>query len=391
MTRLKSLIGYRPVREPVPASVPTRVNGGLQASRLIHGIQDPSGLKQWTLGDWDVLLRLAKSANLIGRLALAAQRGDVWAVVPAPVRPHLLSAIALITHQRSAVQWEARHIQSALGGQPFPVVLLKGAAYALANLRAAQGRLFGDVDVLVPRERMAEAEALLMMHGWSSGSVDPYDERYYRQWMHELPPMTHRMRGTVVDLHHNVLPLTAKWVPAATLFLADSQPVAGSSLRVLSPEDRVVHSATHLFHEGELKNGLRDLFDLDALLREGLEADPAFAERVLDRARQHDLVWPVQLAFRYSRHFLSTPISDGLLEQAGQSPGAVTWGLPWMDFVYHRALLPDHPVCRSWSTSLARSWVYLRSHVLRMPLDKLVVHLTRKAVMRLYKSTSRTE
>lgn len=389
MTRLKSLIGSLLVIETVPIS--EHLDGRGYANLLIQGVQNPPCLKKWALVDWDVLLRLAKSSNLIGRLALAAQQEDVWSTVPVPVQPHLLSALALVTHQRSAVQWEARHIQNALGGLQFPVVLLKGAAYALTDLSAAQGRLFGDVDVLVPREHMAEAESQLMMHGWSSGSVDPYDERYYRQWMHEIPPMTHRMRGTVIDLHHNVLPLTAKWVPAAALFLADSQPVVGSLLRVLSPEDRVIHSATHLFHEGELKNGLRDLFDLDALLREGLEADSAFAERVLARARQHNLVWPVQLCFRYSRYFLNTPISDEVHAQAGRSPGAVTWGLPLMDWVYHRVLMPDHPICHSGSVFIARTWIYLRSHVLRMPLGKLAVHLARKAFMRLYKNTSRSD
>ena len=37
---------------------------------------------------------------------------------------------------------------------------------------------------------------------------------------------------------------------------------------VLAPEDMVLHSATHLFNEGEFDRGLRDLNDLDLLLRE---------------------------------------------------------------------------------------------------------------------------
>ncbi len=38
---------------------------------------------------------------------------------------------------------------------------------------------------------------------------DPYDDLYYRRWMHELPPLVHSERGQLVDVHHTILPLTA--------------------------------------------------------------------------------------------------------------------------------------------------------------------------------------
>jgi hypothetical protein len=37
----------------------------------------------------------------------------------------------------------------------------------------------------------------------------------------------------------------------------------------------VLHSATHLFYDGELNHGLRDLVDLDDLLRHFSGADAA--------------------------------------------------------------------------------------------------------------------
>jgi len=50
----------------------------------------------------------------------------------------------------------------------------------------------------------------LMLEGWVSGHRSAYDQRYYRKWMHEIPPMTHIRRQTVLDLHHNILPETAR-------------------------------------------------------------------------------------------------------------------------------------------------------------------------------------
>ncbi|RXL80730.1 hypothetical protein EO238_31730, partial [Citrobacter sp. AAK_AS5] len=81
------------------------------------------------------------------------------------------------------------------------IVVLKGAAYAMARLPVADGRIFGDVDILVPHETLADVESALMLAGWASIHRDPYDQRYYRMWMHEIPPMRHLHRGTVIDVH----------------------------------------------------------------------------------------------------------------------------------------------------------------------------------------------
>lgn len=34
--------------------------------------------------------------------------------------------------------------------------------------------------------------------GWKMKAEDNYDEHYYRGWMHELPPMQHNVRGTLL-------------------------------------------------------------------------------------------------------------------------------------------------------------------------------------------------
>ena len=37
-----------------------------------------------------------------------------------------------------------------------------------------------------------------------------YDQRYYREWMHELPPLLHVRRQTALDVHHAIAPETAR-------------------------------------------------------------------------------------------------------------------------------------------------------------------------------------
>lgn len=362
----------------------------LSCAEFINLFRFPERLSLLSLAQWDRVIRLAKRSNLIGRLAHVVGEQGVLEQLPAQVQPHLRSALVLTSHQRQAIAWETRHIGEALRGLDAPLVLLKGSAYAIANLRAARGRLFGDVDVLLPKAFMPQAEGALMLHGWATGHTDPYDDRYYRRWMHELPPMTHRKRGTVIDVHHNILPLTARNSPRAEQLLEASLPLAGTDFRILAPCDLVIHSATHLFHEGELQNGLRDLFDLDALLIELSDSDPDFWRNLTARAVLLDLAWPVFLALRYTRLVLGTPVPEGVEDSMPKRSVPSGLSLRILDGMYLRALRPDHPLCAVACTGTARAAIFIRSHYLRMPLNLLAHHLGRKAFMRIFKSTSRS-
>ncbi|GAA3269152.1 hypothetical protein GCM10020258_41450 [Sphingomonas yabuuchiae] len=64
---------------------------------------------------------------------------------------------------------------------------MKGTAFVAAGLAAGQGRGIGDCDILLPRPLLDHAEKLLVDAGWEWMKSDPYDDLYYRQWMHELP------------------------------------------------------------------------------------------------------------------------------------------------------------------------------------------------------------
>jgi hypothetical protein len=356
---------------------------------LIQALLHPENTRAFSLAQWDDLLRLARSANLLSKLSeTLGATGNLESV---PERPgtHLLSAKILSDHQQQAIQWELAHIASALTPLGIPLLLLKGAAYVHAGLPAARGRLFGDVDLLVPRAELPRVEATLMLQGWLTDEADAYNQRYYREWMHEIPPMVNQRRGTVIDIHHTILPLTAKPnLQPERLFENARVTSKESPYQVLSPCDMVIHSATHLFYESELNNGLRDLFDLDSLLRHFASSESNFWDMLTERAEALDLVDPVSHAFRYCAQILETPIPSDALNKISlktTTPRFKTW---FLDAAYKRALRPDHTLASDFWTPSARFMLYLRGHALRMPIPMLVRHLSRKAVMRLVKSDS---
>jgi hypothetical protein len=332
--------------------------------------------------DWDLLVRQARHAGLLARLNLRAEELGIAESLPEAARAHLVSAGLHARAQADEARREIRHIHNALAELGAPVILLKGAAYLMAGHSPAAGRTFSDVDILVPKAALAQAESALLFHGWVTTHRSAYDQRYYREWMHELPPLEHMRRGTVLDVHHNILPEVARQrVPADKLIAASISLPGDTGLRVLAPEDMLLHSMVHLLHNEEMGRGLRDLSDLDLMLREFC-GRPDFWERLTTRTRELGLERVLYYGLSQAHGLLGTPVPEHVLTDA--SIGAPS--LPvrrLMAAAWSRALGPLHASATDGLTSAALALVFLRAHWLRMPAPLLARHLATKAWKRL--------
>jgi hypothetical protein len=293
----------------------------------------------------------------------------------------LQSALVVAEAQAVAVRREVTALRNALALLGVDIVLLKGSAYLMGRLPAARGRLLSDIDILLPFDRLAAAERALNVLGWSTTHHDTYDQRYYRRWMHELPPLKHHSRATVLDIHHAILPRTARVCPDSAKLIAASTPIAGESgLRVLCPEDMVLHSVTHLMHNEELSHGLRDLSDVDGLLAH-FGSDEGFWRRLPQRADELGLSRQLYYGLRFAARCFGTAVPDAVQGAVDRArPPRPIAGL--MDALYDRVLQPAADLDRSIAASLSRQTVYLRAHWLRMPPHLLAWHLAVKATRR---------
>ena len=351
---------------------------------LAQVLSRPQQLPKLSLDDWDRLIPLARNSDLLARLYHLCDEHHVLSRIPEAPRVHLSAAVVVTNRHRALVAFEAECIWQSLSSLDIPVVLLKGAAYSLADLPPAAGRLFMDIDILVPKVALASVERQLERHGWLSSHHGDYDDRYYRQWMHELPPLKHGQRQTLLDVHHAILPVTARLKPSSDKLLSARVPIAGyPGLFHLSREDLVLHSATHLFHDGEFEHGLRDLVDLDSLLRHFSVAS-GFWSRLVERAQILDLQRPLYYALFHSEQQLLTPVPKAVLSQARAKAGLSAAGVRLMGWLFRQGLRPDHPSCYSVATWLARWLLYLRAHYLRMPMRLLLPHLVYKAFVAPY-------
>lgn len=352
-------------------------------SVLLSVLRDPSLVRSYGLKEWGLLVRQSRRADLLATVFELISEAGCDEYIPAEVNRHFDAHATVVHANQTAIKWEVAQIYRAIDGVGEAPILLKGAAYVFAGLPVAGGRIFNDIDILVPKVEIEKVKQALFLMGWSSGHLDAYDQKYYRTWMHELPPLQHMRRGTLVDVHHTILPETARLKPNVKKLIeaAVTVPVRDDfSVRVLAPIDMVLHSATHLFHEGEFDHGLRDLFDLHRLLSHFSNV-PDFWENLIARAEEIDLVLPLFYATRYTHKIFQTPVPNHVLKklQTLSSVGLLGWLL---DFCYERTLVSDHLTCRKRFTGLADYLLFIRSHYLRMPLRLLIPHLLHKALKR---------
>jgi hypothetical protein len=327
---------------------------------------------------WEDLIHRAREADLLGTLAHRMRETTALEHVPAGPRTHLTTALVVCAAQEVAVHREVGRIVDALRDVHAPIILLKGAAYLFARLPPSFGRVFSDIDILVPKAMLPAVESALMLAGFATTHHHPYDQRYYRRWMHELPPMQHVKRMTVLDVHHTIVPPTARVrVDPAALFRAAVRIGDGNDLYVLAPADMVLHSATHLFQNEELSHGLRDLVDIHALL-EHFGTRAKFWAELAARAEELDLMRPLYYALRWTSRWFGTRVPDEVTRVVeSRAPGvAVTWA---MDRLLAHAMRPTGSLP---STIWARRALYVRGQWLKMPMPLLAWHLTMKTFRR---------
>jgi hypothetical protein len=169
----------------------------------------------------------------------------------------------------------------------------------------------------------------------------------------------------MIDVHHTILPLTATPKPDAQAML-DNAVRLDNGLYVMAPADMVLHSIAHLFADGDLAGGLRNLWDINLLLRHFSEVDEEFWAELESRARIHGLSNILARGLRLAVRIYGTP-GDNINAGETQFP----------DAFYVRRLLARDGYGRE-TRKLTRFAFYVRSHWLRMPPVMLARHLWTK-------------
>ncbi len=352
----------------------------ISATILLGALRDPHSIAALTPADWSKLVFLGRATALLGRIAADSRKTGLFDRLPEAVQGHLMAAERGAALSQTLITWEVDRIKRAFWGQKQRIILLKGAAYIQAKLPCAAGRPSSDIDILVGRAELSLVEATLLQNGWEAAKTTTYDDHYYREWMHELPPLRHPSRQTMIDLHHTILPLTSRLKPDAAKLLSAAQPI-DDHMAVLSDTDLILHSAVHLFQDGDIRNALRDLVDQRDLMRHFAGQNPEFWQRLLTRGGELGLGRPLYYSMRYAHRLLALEIPHAVLAASNRFAPPAPVRL-MMDHLVEAAILPTFLFETRRFADFAGLMLYVRSHWLRMPPLLLARHLTTKMMRR---------
>lgn len=346
---------------------------------LCELLRDPAVIRDWPTAAWNAWLPLARNARVLGRCLFLFEHNDLTEAVPQRLIDQMRGAVAQSRYVQVQALRELRQVKRVLDREQIPLIALKGLAYLVGELPPRRWRSLSDIDLLVRKADMARAERALQANGWMpNGTFDDYDQRYYREWMHELPPLVHAERETEVDLHHNLAPPVSRMVIDAELLWENCVPAPdGAAVMVLAPADMILHNATHLFMNDELRGGLRDVVDFRDLFQHFAGENEEFETELLARAGQLGCGRPLYYAVSVAEQLIGLGCSDRLLSGVQQwCPAKPVAKL--MASLVDEALAP--PALGRWQTSAAQQLLFIRSHWIRMPPRMLARHLLRKAL-----------
>lgn len=330
---------------------------------LVDALRDPKSTALFDAERWTELLTIARAEMLIGSLAVRLDGEPM----PDSVAQILDDAATNADYQRRSALWEANCAQRALAEYDSKIILMKGTAYVAADLMAGIGRSIGDLDIMVAEDDLPQVEALLMgKGGWEWVKEDAYDDAYYRDYMHELPPLIHKERDRMIDVHHTILPKTAKPTPDAEAMMGATISASLERLSTFSPEDMTLHCVAHLFADGDLAGGLRNLWDFHCLVSEFSSTKADYWDLLDSRSMLHQLAPHLDIAMRLSHRLYGTDIQGYNL------------GVQRISTEFYIRRLTARNGRGQKTRKFTRLVFYIRSHWLRMPPMMLAKHLWTK-------------
>jgi hypothetical protein len=200
-------------------------------------------------------------------------------------------------------------VLAGLSRAGIPVIVLKGAYLAAAVYENFALRQMSDVDLLVHREDLPGADAILAQAGFQRKEFSLIPSSDLNEFRYQ-----ERAGRTLIEIHWDLykpeypfrFDLGDMWhaaVPAV---------VAGVEVRVFAPEDQLLHLASHAaIHRFEF--GLRPLCDLAEVIARQRIDWPLLAEKARRQRAGRAVGVPLLLA----RNLLRVEIPDAAIEALG--------------------------------------------------------------------------
>lgn len=234
----------------------------------LHSIVSGEPLDGLPAVDWSNVFQLAEVNRVIPILQ---------STVPEDAIPALFSTrfndSARRLRMRAAVMIdEFQRIRDELEMAAIEVIPIKGIAISQMAYPSPSMRYFDDLDLLVREEAGRDALTILSKLGY-----EPHPNAPRPEW-HHLAPYIHRKRGTMVEIHVDLVRWSRKeWGIDEIWDRSESGKLESKSSRLLSTEDNLINTALHARHN--LYRRLSSFLDIALLVNIG-EDERDFSEKL---------------------------------------------------------------------------------------------------------------
>jgi Uncharacterised nucleotidyltransferase len=219
----------------------------IQLARQLSPDTHPPGSAE---PDWTLLLQLANQHKCTPLWYVRLRERRLLEQLPAELREYLAQLHAANTDRNRLLRAALEDIVAWCGAAGIPMMLLKGAAVLADDLYGDPGaRLMGDLDLLVPAERVHEVQQLLLGRGYAV--CPPEEEKHiYRlptDAAYHLDPLCRPGSGIVVEIHHRLMGRQGGRALPVSQVWAERIPAPGFSGAVYLPSTswRLLHNALH--------------------------------------------------------------------------------------------------------------------------------------------------
>jgi Uncharacterised nucleotidyltransferase len=271
--------------------------------------------------DWHRLLRVARRHQVVGLVYDGLRRAQPD--VPPEIAREIGTEAATLMRGNLAMAAEAIRLQHQFDEVDLPVLFVKGTALAMLAFGNLGSRAGQDIDLLVPRERLPAAVALVTRAGYRR--FDPPHEVTDAQLRLLMPlkkdlGFIHETTGLRIELHWRLFLNPHAMAETSVMAASRVVPLTGTAgLRTMGEEDLFaylcMHGALHCW------NRLKWLADVNALLETSSESG---LERLLRAAKARGAGRAAAQAMLLCRRLLGTPIPIAVTATLANNP-AVRW------------------------------------------------------------------
>jgi hypothetical protein len=269
---------------------------------------------------WPGVIAMAHREGALPLLARLAASGAIPAL-PATDAALLQRMAPLAQFRAGVLESRLVALSDCFAANGVPMVLLKGAAVATTVYQRFADRAMGDLDVLVPADRGAEAFAIARGLGWQL-AAEAIAEDAFGGHQHLRPLKDGAGLGVGLDLHTHVVRPSAPTPIDGDRFRREASPWGRTAAAVPTCEDLLLHACIHFVWSHSAGSGAWKAFrDVRQLLRHAAFDADRFERLVRESRAASCAFWTLHLA-----HELGGVAEARALRQrfAESTPGVLT-------------------------------------------------------------------